>query len=119
MPQNALTLIGMLVAVVAVLALAYFATRWVARRGLSGAGGSSVGSAEDFCILRQISVGRSERLLLVRLNGQCMLLGVTGGSITVLKELTPEESALWLKPKEPTGNNSFWDVLKANLPKKK
>ncbi len=58
--------------------------------------------------------------MLVRLHERCLLLGVSGGGITVLTELTQEEAAQWLqKDGEVTKAPSFLEVLRDNLPKKK
>ncbi len=113
-----LTLLGMLAAVAAVLLLAYFATRWIAKRGIGGIPGAGTGA--DFCVLRQIVVGRSEKLLLVRLKERCLLLGVTAGGISVLRELPPEEASCWTQPRQgPEAPPSFLEILKQNLKKKK
>jgi len=109
-----LPLIGMLAAVVAILVLAYLATRWIASRGVGGGAAAGAG----FCVLRQISLGRAERLLLVRLGERCLLLGVTAGGISLLKELEADEAEEWLKPKETPAAPGFLDVLKENLKKK-
>ncbi len=110
-----LPLIGMLAAVVAILVLAYLATRWIASRGV---GGGAAGAGMDFCVLRQLSLGRGERLLLVRLGEGCLLLGVTTDRITLLKELEAGEAAEWLKPREASAAPGFLDILKENLKKK-
>lgn len=118
MLENGLTLLWMLVAVVVVLALAYLATRWISTRGIGSIMGA--GSGGGFCVLRQIVVGRGERLLLVRLGERCLLLGVTAGGISLLKELEPEEAEGWLRPgQEQNGPPSFLDVLRENFKKKK
>lgn len=118
MLENGLTLLWMLVAVVVVLGLAYLATRWISTRGIGGVMGA--GSAGEFCVLRQIVVGRSERLLLVRLGERCLLLGVTAGGISLLKELEAEEAEYWLRSRNQTkGAPSFMDVLRENFKKKK
>ncbi len=115
MLENSLTLLWMLAAVVVVLVLAYLTTRWISTRGI----GSVMSAGGDFCVLRQIVVGRSERLVLVRLRESCLLLGVTAGGISLLKELSPEEAEYWLKPKpQSEGVPSFLDVLKENFKKK-
>lgn len=111
-----LTLLWMLAAVAAVLVMAYLATRWISTRGIGSVMGG--GSGGDFCVLRQIIVGRGERLMLVRLRERCLLLGVTAGGITLLLELEPEEAEEWLRPK-PNAVPSFLDVLRENFKKKK
>ena len=118
MLENGLTLLWMLVAVVVVLGLAYLATRWISTRGIGGIMGA--GSAGEFSVLHQIVVGRNERLLLVRLGERCLLLGVTAGGISLLKELEPEEAEYWLRSKtQPNGAPSFLDVIRENFKKKK
>lgn len=116
---NVLTLLGMLLAVAGVLALAYVVTRWVGRHGAPrpNAGGGS----ERFQVLRQLSLGQNERLALVRVGERCLLLGVSPGGVTLLRELTEEEAASWLprdgapEPAPP----SFWEAVKKNLPQRK
>ena len=88
MPAGVGSLLGMLLAVVAILALAWWVTSLIARQGTLALPGLAVaGSASDFCVLRQIPISRTERLLLVRLNQRCLLLA----------ELTEEESQTWLE----------------------
>lgn len=116
MLEGGLTLLWMLAAVVVVLVLAYLATRWISTRGIGGVMGG--GSGGDFCVLRQIVVGRSERLMLVRLRERCLLLGVTAGGISLLMELEPEEAEDWFNPK-PNAAPSFLDILRENFKKKK
>ena len=98
MPAGVGSLLGMLLAVVAILALAWWVTSLIARQGTLALPGLAVaGSASDFCVLRQIPISRTERLLLVRLNQRCLLLGVAQGGVTRLAELTEEESQTWLE----------------------
>lgn len=117
MPQDVWSLLGMLAAVVLILAMAYGVSKWVAGRGPLYAGGGR--GAEALCVLRQISVGRNERLLLVRLQERCLLVGVTAGGMTLLAELTREEAAQWLQKQDGPAAPSFLDALKENLTKKK
>ncbi len=71
-------------------------------------------------VMWQLSLGKGERLVLVRLHERCLLLGVSGGGINVLTELTREEAAQWLqKEGEVQRAPSFMEILKENLPKKK
>ncbi len=118
---NGMARIGRLAPVTGVLALTYFATRWIARcaapRGVSpGTGGG--GGLELLCLL---SLGRDERLALVRLGERCLLLGVAAGRIELLCELTAEESAAWLAGQKdgPTTPPSFLEAVKRELSKRK
>lgn len=117
MPQDVWSLLGMLAAVILILVMAYVVSKWVAGHGPLYAGGRS--GVESLCVLRQISVGRNERLLLVRLQERCLLVGVTAGGMTLLAELTQEEAAQWLQKREAPASPSFLDALKENLSKKK
>lgn len=118
MPQGVLSLLGMLLTVGVVLALAYWCTRLIAGRGLPGM--ARGGSPEGLRVLWQQQMGKNERLVLLRVHSRCLLLGITGGSIQVLAELTGEEAAQWLEkpPQGPTGP-SFSQVLRNSFPKKK
>lgn len=119
MGGNILSLVGMLLTVVLVLALAYWCTKLIGRRGLPG-WAAGAGGGERIQILWQASLGKSERLVLVRVNERCLLLGVTGGGINVLTELTDEEAADWLQKKgDPPQAPSFLEILRENLPKRK
>ena len=117
--RNAFSLIGMLMTVILILFLAYWVTKFIGQRGLPGWARGIQGQGE-LQILWQLSLGKGERLVLVRLHQRCLLLGVTGGGITVLTELEEEEAAEWLQKQERvTEAPSFLEVLKSNLPKKK
>lgn len=95
MPAGVGSLLGMLLAVIAILALAWWVTSLIARQGTLALPG--LAAAGDLCVLRQIPVSRTERLLLVRLNQRCLLLGAAQGGVTLLAELTEEESQAWLE----------------------
>lgn len=119
MGGNILSLLGMLLTVVLVLFLAYWCTRFIAQRGLPGWAKGS-GGADKLQLLWQMSLGKNERLVLVRLGGRCLLLGVTGGGINLIMELTEEEASAWLqKPEAAAQQPSFLDILRDSLPKKK
>lgn len=117
--RNVFSLLGMLITVILVLLLAYWVTKFVGQRGLPGWARGVQGSGE-LQILWQLSLGKGERLVLVRLHERCLLLGVTGGGITVLTELTGEEAAKWLQKQGETPQApSFLEILRDNLPKRK
>lgn len=113
------SLLGMLITVLLILLLAYWVTRFIGQRGLPG-WARGVQNSGGLRVMWQLSLGKGERLVLVRLHERCLLLGVSGGGITVLTELTQEEAARWLqKDGEVTKAPSFLEVLRDNLPKKK
>ncbi len=113
------SLLGMLAMVVLVLFLAYWATKLIGQRGMPG-WARGVDGTGKLQLLWQVNLGKNERLVLVRLNNRCLLLGVTGGGISLLKELNEEEAAGWLQKKgEAAQQPSFVDILRDNLSRKK
>ena len=118
---NFWSLLGVLAAVVLILYLAYAATKWLGTHSLPGGAGAlfASGSAERFRLLAQLGVGRNERLVLVRLDERCYLLGVTEHQITLLRELDGEEAERWLTQSERAPEASgFAEVLRRNMRKK-
>lgn len=125
MPQSIWSLLGMLLIVLLILALAYVVTRGLgASYGRKGGRISPArvraGGSERFRVIGQIGLGRTERLVLACLGDRCYLLGVTEHGFTLLKELEGEEAKEWLREEEASGAPaSFMDVLKDNLRKRK
>ena len=108
MPAGIWAPIGMLAAAALILVLAYWTTKWVASRGLGDfSAGSMSGGSARFHVLGQIGLGRGERLVLVRLEDKCYLLGVTNGSITLLKELEGDEAKSWLAEADGSSSPGF------------
>lgn len=115
----------MLLAVAAVLCLAYFATRFLAGKGMGGALGRFTGRSRNLQVLERVPIGREEFLTVVRAGQRYFLLGVTPSSVTLLRELDAEEAdALW--PETPPENGAstvpeskFQDALKAAIRRKK
>ena len=118
MPE-VLSLLGMLLTMVVVLVLAYWCTRFIARKGMPGALRGGINSGE-LGILWQQSLGKDQRLVLVKVHGRCLLLGAAQGSIQVLTELSGEEAKKWLeKPPEPSQMPDFAQILRGSFAKKK
>lgn len=117
-PNNVLSLIGMLLIMAGILALAWVVTRWVGRHG--GAGFTGGSGDERFQVLRQIGLGQGQRLLLVRLGDRCLLVGVASSGVSLLAELSPEEARTWF-PQQGDGAPppSFWEALQKNLSRRK
>lgn len=112
-----LQLLGMLACVAGILALAYAATRLIGRYG---APMLTAGRMGELCVLRQIPVGRAERLVLVRVHEKCLLLGVAQGGVSVLAELSEEDSAKWLAAPEPAAQGvDFFSALRGAVERKK
>ena len=119
MPGGIWSVIGMLVSAVLILFLAYFATRWIAERGLRVQGRTAEGGGGRLTVLSRLAVGQRESLLVVALGDKCYLLGVTEHSITLLRELDEEASAVWLREAEPSAPPSFLEVLRESRNKGK
>ena len=109
------TLIGALAAVSAVLALAWIATRCLAMR-LPAARFSAAGAGR-LRLVERLPLGREEYLAVVRAGETVLLLGVSAGQITLLKELSADEAAQWTA--EPAGAQPmpFREVLRQVLQK--
>ncbi len=116
-----LSLLGTLVVVAAVLLLAYVTTRFLALR-LPGGGGRR-GRTRRLTVVEQLAAGKDARLLLVRCQDRYLLLGVTPGGVTCLKEFSPQETAGWDQDSGEDGPTaappSFRDQLQALLERKK
>ena len=93
MPPEITSLLWALAVTVLMLALAYWFTRYVVGRL---AGGRLLPRQSRMTVLEQLSVGRDQRLLLVKVGDKIYLLGVTSGGITRLETLTEEEAASWM-----------------------
>ena len=126
MPQNVWSAVGMLAVAIAILFLAYLATRWLGLRQSPGGGSGRlrVNGNGPLRVLWQMNLGRSERIVLVQLGGEekrgkYLLLGVTAYSITTLKELTGEEAAGWFSEEDRVSVPGFAEILKENLWKRK
>jgi len=81
-----------------VLVLAYWSTRHVVGRMATK---RMVGGRME--VLDQMSLGRDQRLVLVRAGETVYLLGVSSGSISCLRVLTKEEAEGWITPGSQPG----------------
>lgn len=114
------SLLGMLLAVIVILALAWWVTSLIARQGLAGWAGVSgfaKNKPDELCVLRQIPVSRSERLVLVRLHNRCLLLGAAQGGVSLLAELTEEEAQPWLEQTAEAGASDFRRLMRMSTKK--
>jgi flagellar protein FliO/FliZ len=100
-------LLGLLLVLAAVFAVAFVARRL---RGASGIGSSGIE------VLAQASLGAKEKAVIVRVDGERLLLGVASGQVTLLKSLTAESDAA---PPAVTGKQaaSFAALLRRSLGK--
>jgi flagellar protein FliO/FliZ len=75
------TLLGLVLVLVAIFAVAFVAKR------LRGIGSSGAHGIE---VLSQASLGSKERAVIVRVDGERLLLGVASGQVSLLKTLSAE-----------------------------
>lgn len=120
MGELLLSLLWLIVCCAVVLGLAYWFTKHVVGRGRLGNLGTG-GGTEDLKVLHQLSLGKDQRLLVVRAGERTLLLGVTGSAISTLAEFTPEEAERWLtaeKTKAEQCPPSFTEALQKVLKQK-
>lgn len=112
----AASFLWLVVSVVLIIGLAYWFTRYVVGRGGFGAAGLlKTGGLE---VLAQLTLGRDQKLLVVRAGERFFLLGAAAGSVTMLAEFTAEEAALWREKAEKKDLPGFREALNAVLQQK-
>lgn len=94
MGEILLSLLWVLLCCAVVLGLAYWFTRHVVGKGGLGTLGV-FRSDEQLQILRQLSLGKEQRVVVLRVGERVLLLGVTQSEISVLAECTPQEAETW------------------------
>ncbi len=118
MPSNAgaglLSLLWMLLCVVAIAALAYLFTRYIA--GRRGMGIRGISGAGQLRVLSRLSVGREQSVVLIQAGEKYLLLGVAGSGVSVLETLTREEAVKICpgldQPPPPGFREAFGDALR-------
>ena len=118
MPLNAIgSLLWALLVTCVILALAYWFTKRVV--GRTALGGRMRG--RHLTVLEQITVGKDQKLLLVRMGERLYVLAATPGGVTTLQELSEEEAAPWLTQDPPnTGaSDHFVQALRRVLEQRK
>ena len=103
------SLLWMLFCVAMVTGLAYWFTKFVL-------GKKQFKKDSGLEVLTSVSVGRNQRIAVVRAGEQYFLLGLTEQNITKISQLTKEEVSVWEK-KQPE-NPSFGEAFKEQLEKK-
>ena len=111
------SLLGMLIAIVVVVGLAYWFTRLVGKGRIPTFGMSR--RDENLSVLAQMQIGKDQRLAVVQAGERYLLIGVTAQNISLLTELTAEEAARWLPERKeegdgqpPTFKQAFMDSLR-------
>lgn len=78
-------LLGTIIALAVVLGLAWVSLRALRRWQDRGLGGSNGVAERQIRFVRALPVGQRERLVLIEAEGELMLVGVTSGSISLLR----------------------------------
>ena len=89
--------LGMLIALAIVLGLAYVCLRFLRQWQDRGIARRDGGPERDLRFVRALAVGQRERVLLIEAEGELMLIGVSAGSVTLLRnwgEGDPQSPAL-------------------------
>ncbi len=119
MTPDIFTLLGMLLTLVAILVLAYFSTRYVAKFKLGKLVHAKGGG--QMRVLDQLTIGQDARLLVVEVGGRFLLLGHSAAGISLLAELTAQEAEHWLlelsqqtqaQQDAPSFRDSFLEALR-------
>lgn len=110
-----ISFLWLVICVVLTIGLAYWFTRYIASRG----GFGTLNGGRQMEVLDQLTLGRDQKMVLVRAGGRYLLLGVTPAGISLLAELTAEEAASWKMPQEAGEKMSFSAAFEAVLKQKK
>lgn len=110
-----LSLIGMCLCVAVILYLAY----WVTRRIAMGNMGGAMTSGGHMRIYDRLPLGQNKAVVVARVGLRWLVLGVSDEQITLLTELSEEESRIWRQAKQqnretavPKFSDIFSDVLR-------
>ena len=81
-----LSAIGVIVVLVLVMFLAYYATKWLGKKHMVQGG-----SSRNMEVLERIALGPDRQLMIVRVGEKHMLLGVTAQHIEFICDIAPED----------------------------
>lgn len=95
LPQLLLPVLGMLAAVLLVLAGAYAFTHWA---GKNLGGSFAFRNGGRIRVLDRAVLGRDQAMLMVQAGERYLLLGSTPAGLTLLAELTKDEGENWNSP---------------------
>lgn len=101
------SLLWMLVCVVLIIGLAYWAARYAAGRGSLGA----FSGGRRMEVLDRLVLGRDQSLVLARVGERYLLLGAGTAGVSLLAELTAEEAAAWKPPEAAGGKPGFKEAF--------
>lgn len=113
-----LSLIGMCLCVAVILYLAYWFTRRIAAGNL---GGNMPSGGGHMRIYDRMPLGQNKAVVVARVGLRWLVLGVSDEQITLLTELSEEESRIWRQTKQVSGEAAtpkFSDIISDVLRKK-
>jgi len=85
-----MSMLSMLIALAVVLALAWFALRFLRTRLQGGTSSDGAGPGEALKFVRALAVGTKERVVIVEHRGERWMLGVTAGGISTIAHWAQE-----------------------------
>lgn len=103
----ALTIAGMVLAMVAILFAAYYTTRLLGRQY----GGLSAGKNAQVRVIERVVLGRNESLCVVLAAGKTLLVGVTPSAVTLVCELEDYELDAPNSPEKQTPTLFYQNLL--------
>ncbi len=112
-----LSLLGMIVVMAAIIALAYWFTRYVVGGNQMRAFGL-LQKNDQLQVLAQTPIGKDQRLAVIRAGTRYFVVGITAQNISMLAELSEDEAALWQERQSEKGRapapafqQAFMDAL--------
>ncbi|MDD6807460.1 MAG: flagellar biosynthetic protein FliO [Oscillospiraceae bacterium] len=109
--SDILPLIGAMIAIIAILYLTYLASKFVSKKYSQTSSGGSIQ------IVERMGLAQDKMLVIARVDGEYLLLGVANNSISILKELKDYEPPK-NESQENFSINSFVDAFKKVSTKK-
>lgn len=113
-----LEILGILLVLALILLLTYFFTKYFARFKMGTLGG--LAKSSHMRVLDQLTIAPDMRLLVVQVDTQYFLLGVSVAGISYLKELPAEALSLWTSTsptaqaagEQPSFRTAFTEALR-------
>ena len=95
---DVLSLLGILLVLLLVLAASWLVTRWAGQMGQGGRFSMTGSAPGRLRVLDRLAVGRDQSLLVVQSAKRYFLIGSSPSGPSLLAELTEEEGELWTSP---------------------
>ena len=95
---DVLSLLGILLVLLLVLAASWLVTRWAGQMGQGGRFSMTGSAPGRLRVLDRLAVGRDQSLLVVQVAKRYFLIGSSPSGSSLLAELTEEEGELWTSP---------------------